>query len=281
MTRLRYLDKARVSELMSSPVETLTAHQSLPLAEALMRRDRIRHLPVVDAEGVLVGLVTHRNVLSAKLSDQSGWSDKERTTFEKPIAVSAIMHTDVWTVTSDTLAIKAAHMLRDHAYGCLPVTEEGKLVGILTEADFIDAIADGEHDEPLEQPTVADAMTSSPLSLALPATVGDARAFLKEHGIRHLPLAAAGELVGIVTARDLRIADSIAGGENIALGLIGTEPPHVVDAETPLHMVLSDMADERRGSAMVTQDDVLVGILTTTDACRYLAEWLRAEFPLT
>jgi CBS domain-containing protein len=104
---------------------------------------------------------------------------------------------------------------------------------------------------------------------------------MKERSIRHLPLATdTGDLIGIITERDLRVADGVAGGaEDIALSLIGTDPPFVVDAETPLHSVLNEMADERKGSAMVTQDGELVGILTTTDACRYLAEWLRAEFP--
>ncbi len=86
--------------------------------------------------------------------------------------------------------------------------------------------------------------------------------------------------MGIVTERDLRVADGVAGGaSDIALSLIGTDPPFVVDADTPLHAVLDEMADERKGSAMVTGDGELVGILTTTDVCRYLAEWLRAQFP--
>ncbi len=280
MTRLRYLDKARVKNLMTEDVVSLTRTQSIPLAESLMKMKRVRHLPVVDGDGKLVGLVTHRDLLRAKLSELSPMSEDERSSEELSIPVSSIMQDSVWTVTPDTMANKAANMLRDHRFGCLPVVQEGKLVGILTEADFVDAVVLGERDEKLPAPTVSDAMTPSPSCITLPATIGDARAMMEEHAIRHLPLATdEGELIGMVTDRDLRVADGVAGGANdIALELIGTDPPYVVDADTPLHRVLNDMADERKGSAMVTQDGELVGILTTTDACRYLAEWLRAQF---
>jgi CBS domain-containing membrane protein len=281
MTRLRYLDKARVKNLMTEDVVKLTKTQSVPLAESLMKMKRVRHLPVVDGDGMLVGLVTHRDLLGAKLSDQSPLNDDERSSQELSIPVSSIMQENVWTVSPNTMANKAANLLRDHRFGCLPVVEDGKLVGIITEADFVEAVVLGERDEKLPAPMVSDAMTPSPVFVTLPATIGDAREMMKERSIRHLPLATdTGDLIGIITERDLRVADGVAGGaEDIALSLIGTDPPFVVDAETPLHSVLNEMADERKGSAMVTQDGELVGILTTTDACRYLAEWLRAEFP--
>ncbi|MBW2460213.1 MAG: CBS domain-containing protein [Deltaproteobacteria bacterium] len=280
MTRLRYLDKAQVKNLMTSDVVTLSHSQSVPLAEAVMKLKRVRHLPVVSPEGALVGLVTHRDLLRAKLSNLTGLTEDERTDHELRIPVSSIMRTDVWTIGPNTVATKAANMLRDHSYGCLPVVEGGKLVGILTEADFVDAVVVGEREDELPAPTVSDAMTPNPLTMSLPATIGDARALMEEHGIRHLPLAQDGELVGLVSDRDLHIADTIAGGaENVALGLIGTDPPYVVDAEAPFHAVLNEMSDGRRGSAMVVEDGKLVGIVTTIDACRYLAEWLRANYP--
>lgn len=280
MTQLRYLDKARVKNLMTADVITLSQRQSVPLAEAVMKLKRVRHLPVVDADGELVGLVTHRDLLRAKLSTLTGLTEDERTTQELSIPVSSIMQTDVWTISPETIATKAANMLRDHSYGCLPVVEGGKLVGILTEADFVDAVVVGERDEELPAPTVSDAMTTNPLTMELPATIGDARALMKEHGIRHLPLSRDGELLGMVSERDLHVADAIAGGaENITLGLVGSNPPYIVDSRAPFHAVLNDMSDGRRGSAMVVEDGKLVGIVTTIDACRYLAEWLRANYP--
>jgi len=280
MTQLRYLDKARVKNLMTTEVITLTQGQSLPLAESLMEMKRVRHLPVIDGEGMLVGLVTHRDLLRAKLSERTPLTKDERSSQELSVPVSSIMQTNVWTVTPSTMGNKAANMLRDHHFGCLPVVDDGRLVGILTEADFVEAVVLGERDTPLPAPTVADAMTPGPRSITLPATIGDARALMTELGVRHLPLSSDGELVGIITERDLRVADGIAGGaDDIALSLIGSDEPFVVDSETPLHAVLNGMADDRRGSAMVTEDGALVGILTTTDACRYLAEWLRAQFP--
>jgi CBS domain-containing protein len=109
---------------MTSPVVTLFAEQTLPLAGDIMRFKHFRHLPVVDDAGRLVGLVSHRDVLAAGSA--------------APLKVSAVMTRDIWTVRPDTLASIAGATLLDHKYGCLPVVDDvGILVGIVTERDFL------------------------------------------------------------------------------------------------------------------------------------------------
>ena len=130
-------DEARVADAMTRAVYTLKATQSLPLAEAMMGLARVRHVPVVDDDGHVVGLVTHRDLLAAKISTLAPLSEDERSTLQLSVPVSRVMRTEVWTIRSDALALTAARIMREHRYGCLPVVDDGRLVGIVTEADLL------------------------------------------------------------------------------------------------------------------------------------------------
>jgi len=127
----------RVRDLMTTKLVTLFAEQAMPLAEEIMRFRHIRHLPVVEPSGNLVGLVSHRDILAANTSSLVGLTDEQRRARQGSVLVKDIMTKDMWTVTPQTYAEVAAQTLLDHAYGCLPVVEDGKLVGILTERDFL------------------------------------------------------------------------------------------------------------------------------------------------
>jgi CBS domain-containing membrane protein len=127
-----------VKHIMSSPVVTFFAEQTLPLAEDVMHFKHLRHLPVVDERNRLIGLVTHRDLLRAQISSLSGLSPKERRARQMDIRVSEIMTRDVWTVTASTLASVAGTTMLDHRYGCLPVVDLARtLVGIVTERDYL------------------------------------------------------------------------------------------------------------------------------------------------
>ncbi|MBA3394393.1 MAG: CBS domain-containing protein [Deltaproteobacteria bacterium] len=127
-----------VSHIMSSPVVTFFAEQTLPHAEDVMRFKHHRHLPVVDDENRLVGLVTHRDLLRAQPSTLIGLSETERRARQADVRVDQIMERQVWTVSVDTLASVAGRTLLDHKYGCLPVVDEKRrIVGIVTERDYL------------------------------------------------------------------------------------------------------------------------------------------------
>ncbi|CAN5588078.1 CBS domain-containing protein [soil metagenome] len=127
-----------VRHIMSSPVVTFFEEQNLPLAEDVMRLKHLRHLPVIDDNRRLVGLVTHRDLLRAQISTMTGLTDAQRRAREEEVLVRQIMTRDVWTVTPDTLASVAGATLVDHAYGCVPVVDDDhRLVGILTEHDYL------------------------------------------------------------------------------------------------------------------------------------------------
>ena len=127
-----------VRHLMTSPVVTFFAEQTLPLAEDVMQLKHFRHLPVIDDAGHLVGLVSHRDLLAAQISTQTGLSADERRARQEDVRVAEIMTRDVWTVRPEALASVAGATLLDHKYGCLPVVDAaGILVGIVTDRDYL------------------------------------------------------------------------------------------------------------------------------------------------
>jgi CBS domain-containing protein len=92
-----------------------------------MSWERIRHVPVEDNDHRLVGLVTYRAVLRFLAGGGS--------LYDTP--VSAIMRTSVLTIGVETRTLDAIAVMRKYRYGCLPVLQDGHLVGILTEEDFM------------------------------------------------------------------------------------------------------------------------------------------------
>lgn len=131
-------------------------------------------------------------------------------------------------------------------------------------------------------PTMRVAMTPFPYSVEAGDPLGRARAMMAEHAIHHLPVTEGGVLLGVISSREVAL-----GRAGMPAGGAGGEPsvreacvPEVLVVEDtePLDRVLAHMAGERRDAVVVTRRGKLVGVFTVTDACRLLAEWLRARF---
>lgn len=119
-----------VEDLMTRDLISLKPDDNLAQADTFMNRGRIRHLPVVDGIGRLVGLVTHRDLLKV-------FADLTR---EGAMTVRAgdVMTTGVATVTPQTRLIDALNLMIENKYGCLPALDErGVLVGLITQFDLI------------------------------------------------------------------------------------------------------------------------------------------------
>lgn len=126
-----------VQDLMSTNLFTLKKSDSLMAAKSLMELARIRHIPVVEKDNVFVGILTHRDILSSTLSKLADVEKDVQDEIEASIPVSEIMRDDVIAIDPKTKLRDAAELLLNHKYGCLPVVEKDKLVGIITEADFL------------------------------------------------------------------------------------------------------------------------------------------------
>jgi CBS domain-containing protein len=120
--------------IMTTDVVTIGVDDNLESARKIMRDRRIRHLPVVDSESQLVGLITTTNVLAAT---DSFLRDDESKMHPDQIAVNDVMVSDVITVEEHAGVRQAAVFLEKHRIGCLPVVTDGELRGIVTDSDFV------------------------------------------------------------------------------------------------------------------------------------------------
>lgn len=126
-----------VRDLMAKKVFTLRADQKIHLAQDLMQSKFIRHIPIVDDDFHLVGILTHRDLLRASISSLAAVAASERRIFFAQIAIADIMQKDVVTIGPEIDLREAAGLMLERKLGCLPVVDGKKLVGILTEADFM------------------------------------------------------------------------------------------------------------------------------------------------
>ncbi len=108
--------------------------------QKLMNGHRIRHLPIVDETGELVGLVTQRSLLSALRTEESDLSQFEVSYILAKIRTRHVMVQDVITINQDVPAEEAARVMADERIGCLPVMGDGGLVGIITDNDLFNAM---------------------------------------------------------------------------------------------------------------------------------------------
>jgi CBS domain-containing protein/gamma-glutamyl:cysteine ligase YbdK (ATP-grasp superfamily) len=122
-----------VGQFMSTDLFTLRPDDLVDLAASVMDWRHIRHVPVEDEDGHLVGLVTHRALL--RLLTRGGLKSPEALT------VRDIMKADPVTVSSTTPTLEALEVMRRNRVGCLPVVDDQQLVGIVTSYDFLDASA--------------------------------------------------------------------------------------------------------------------------------------------
>ena len=125
-----------VAEIMSTELLTLGPDASLQDARALMAEHDIRHIPIVEDENRLVGLLSQRDVLAAADSILLGMNG-ESEAFESRVAVSTIMTMDPKTTDEQASLRGAALYLQQHRIGCLPVVKGETLVGIITDSDFV------------------------------------------------------------------------------------------------------------------------------------------------
>ena len=124
-----------VAEIMTREPYTLGPDDTLATARELLAEHHIRHIPIVSAQDHLIGLVSQRDVLSA--ADSSVLNPAGGSSVEGSVALSAIMTSPVQTADESASLRGAAMHLQKNKLGCLPVLRQNKLVGIITDSDFV------------------------------------------------------------------------------------------------------------------------------------------------
>ena len=142
--------------IMTTDVITISPSATLADARTLMRENQFHHLPVVDDDDKLIGLVTLTNVLAAT---DSVLRNRDSRIHAAEICIKEIMVNEVATVDEHASLRQAALFLEKHRIGCLPVVTDGKLVGIITDTDFvgvaINLLEQLEDSEPVDDEFVA------------------------------------------------------------------------------------------------------------------------------
>lgn len=158
---------------MTREVVTISPARTLLEALKLTRSHRIRHLPVVEGRR-LVGIVSDRDLRLA-LPALGAAPEPERRRLLETTRVASVMVRDPITTTPDTPLEEAARLMYVHRIGCLPVEEQGTLVGIVTESDVLCGLVElyGGHER------------SSRLEVRMPRRPGELARVVRLIGIDH------------------------------------------------------------------------------------------------
>jgi len=234
-------------------------------------------MPVVQANGVVCGVLSHRDVLErmAMVADaQSLGHTSARQLVSHAMRVPAV------TISPDDPVGAAARVMADRKLGCLPVVEDGALVGIVTTIDLLAELGMSEAiREVTASPRVADVMTRDPATATRDEPLARAIERMLELGVRHLPVVDANlHVVGIVSDRDVRtaIGDPCFHGddprsETRDVGQIMTLSPFLLHPEEPITKAVGRLVDERVGALpVVDAKSRLVGIVSYLDVLRFL-----------
>lgn len=261
-----------VAELMTRRVAVCHQDETVALAQQIMLWRGVRHLPVLDAEGELVGILSDRDILQALAEKTPGAHLRD------------VMTRPVQTVAPSTTAAEASAMLCAGHIDCLPVVKAGHLVGIVTSRDILAERGRLLHKGgPGQMPTAADVMRSSVRSVAPTDSLVTALRELVDADIRHLPVVDEDErVVGMLSDRDVRAAigdprEAVMREErNDALATLRVEdvmtPSAIaVGARSSVLAIADALLDEKVGALPVVDDDErLIGIVSYVDVLAHL-----------
>jgi CBS domain-containing protein len=270
-----------VSSIMTPDPVTVTGDTSLDKALAIMDERGIRHLPVLEG-GALIGVVSDRDLLEA-----TGWLPSRVHACRGPGVpermakhVREIMRGPaVHAAPDDTIAAASAELLQRNI-GCLPVVDGGALIGLVSEMDLLRAYAGGWLDDRKsdgEPARVADRMSKEPTTVLAGTTLGNAIEVCRAGGIQHLPVLESGQLLGIVSDRDLRRAVGVGRHLDLPVDEIVTRETLAVAPHATLSQAARVMADRKISSLPVMEQDELVGILTLSDVLAHCLDACRAS----
>lgn len=126
----------KVKDIMIKEVATLDIDDELSLANDIMRLGRIRHLPVVSGDE-LVGIISERDLFRSSLAQALGYGNKDTREVMKTLHIKDVMVKQLITVSPDTELKDAVALMVERKIGCLPVVQDNKLLGLITETDIL------------------------------------------------------------------------------------------------------------------------------------------------
>lgn len=282
----------KIAHFATSHVVSIGPRDSIDKAICLMEEHGFHHLVVVESERV-VGMLSDRDVLIS-----TGWMLAiERTVFRRgpaaqvvgPTRIEQIMTREVASLSSDATPRDAAFLLLDRKVSAMPLMNEGRLMGIVTETDFLKWLTSATGARSAAEflrREVRELMRMSVITAAPVAPIGDIVDVFRRRRIRHLPIVSDGQLLGIVSDRDVRRAlgwASVHDMQSEARGRVEEAGPARTAADimhrnvvtvapaTPLGDAVARMLERRIHSLPVVTDEGVVGIVTQTDFVKAIA----------
>ncbi len=267
------LDHMKIRDIMRPGPFTIGENETLGAAQRVMLRSNVRHLPVV-REARLVGILSQRDVLAARGGiDEDWWA----------YPVGTAMRTPVQTAGPDDSVIEVAGRLAAAKIGAMPVVERGRLIGLVTVTDLLDAeVREAMQPTPATSATAVGAMTPFPLTVRPDALLADAIALMVDRHVRHLPVVdTASSIVGMLSERDVRtaIGDPLAFRElrsrsqtQYRVRDVMTRPAVPVAFDRPIVDIARLFADGSTDAVpVVDKFGALLGIISYVDVLRALA----------
>jgi len=256
--------------------DPLTIQPDCSCGEALRMMDDegIRHLPVVQ-DGVLMGIVSDRELFS-----RTGWRILGAyDAGETPLAVSGVMVKSVVSVKPEDQVLSVLLELMVSEVGCLPVLKGDKLVGIITEMDmlalyFSRARAHASAGEP--DVTVGEVSSKSIAILEPTATLEQADELCHLKGFHHVPVMEDGELLGILSDRDLRRAGGAGISSQSPVEDLMSQDVVTVN-EDEMVATAAELMHEYKISSVLVERGGITGILTIKDVLEQGMSVLRGK----
>ena len=262
-----------VETFMTPRPQTVEASASLRTALSTMDEHRLRHLPVT-RDGSLVGLVSDRDLLADAASGSGDGSTLDSAT------VAERMHSPPVTVGPRAQIVSVAVQLQLDGIGSVLVVDGGELLGIVTETDLLKLLVHASSDDStaweVDAP-VADHMSRDVVTLDTGDTLAHARAMRDIKGVRHFPVLRDGAVAGMVSDRDLRLAEGMCDSsqrtvrEAMASDVVSLSPASNLSEAARL------MVEHKISAMPIVDDGRLVGILTSTDLVDHGMNTLRSS----
>ncbi|MDX1648583.1 MAG: CBS domain-containing protein [Myxococcota bacterium] len=130
----------RVRDIMQRKLVTISASERLSTVEDIMTLGHVRHMPVVQG-GRLVGVLSERDLLRASLSHLPIHRDDERRAFLHAVEIAGVMSAPPIVIEPGATIEEAALIMAEKKIGCLPVLEDDRMVGMITETDVLRWVA--------------------------------------------------------------------------------------------------------------------------------------------
>ena len=131
------MERLTTRDLMTNHVIAVGRREDLASVHELMFEHGIRHLPVIDEERRVIGIISHRDVMGTVLSGSQYLPVTELMDLLRKMRVAEVMTSQVETIGPEESLAEAGRLMLESKFGCLPVTEGDRLIGIITEADFV------------------------------------------------------------------------------------------------------------------------------------------------